>query len=398
MSDNMIYVFQPPTMTPLVSQFVGSILAHEQTAGLNSMTDIYIASDEPVVARRGAREWIRVVKENGTPWVFSDESIRAFINGIYLGEEKRLRGGAWEAALRRTGSLNPATVLGGEINGETIAIRVRCSIQRQSMGTGLGLVVRVLTQRPPGILELGLPFQLDSMVGQITNGLIVVTGPTGSGKSTTLASLISSIRSRQHVHVLTIEDPIEYEFDTEEMGVVTQREIHVDCPSFAQGVKDALRFVPDVIMVGETRDSETMRAVVRAAESGHLVMTSMHAPTVLGAISKMRALLADNQADINALASSLRLIIAQALVRGTNGSNELVYEMVPIHDRIIQQYVISGSQQDAESIRGKLLSRQIPGAVTWQERLRFLVREGKMEKERAAMLALSPEERKDFLS
>lgn len=382
-------------LKPALSRFVGALLARHGSS-LGQLTDVYVASDEPVVVRRGAGQWIGVVNGAGEPWVFDAERVRAFVNGIYTGQERPAQAPVWEQALRRLGSLHPATVLSGEVDGQAVAVRVRCSIQRQQMGSALGVVLRVLPQHVPEPEQLGLPAQLAAQMQQLGNGLVVVTGPTGSGKSTTLASLLQTLNRQRSCHILTIEDPIEYEFERAR-AVITQREIGVDVPTFAQGVKDALRFVPDVILVGETRDADTMRALVRAAESGHLVLTSMHAPTTLGCIAKMRALLGEGSADIAALAGSLRLVVAQALVHDVRGQGVLVYEQLDARDKVVQAFVFSGAAQDADAIRSKLAMRGLSGALAWQDRLRELVRHGRLTPQKAALLAQGKEEREEFM-
>lgn len=375
------------------SVFLGLLLAKE--ARLGGVTDVYLAANDPVTARRSAGDWAQVVKPDGTPWVFPLDVLRAFVNGIYSGEEQvPAASAAWDTALRRQGSLHPATVLSGDADGSAVMLRVRCTIQRQQMGVGLGIVVRSLSQSAPNIADLGLPDALRHEILRMGHGLIVVTGPTGSGKTTTLSSFLQAINTDRASHILTIEDPIEYELDRVR-SVITQREVGIDVPNFAQGIKDALRFVPDVILVGETRDADTMRACVRAAESGHLVMTSMHAPTTTGAIIKMRALLDD--ADRSALAGSLQMVMAQALVRDVTGRNVLLYEVMPGGDRAVQQLVATGDMKDAEALRSKVATRQIRGAYNWQQRLRELVRDERLLPERAAAMAQTREEREEFL-
>lgn len=376
-----------------LSAFLGVLLGRE--ARLGGVTDIHVAAGEPVMARRSAGCWVPVLHADGQPWQFGVDALRAFVNGIYTGEEQPpSTEAAWLGALKRQGSLHPATVLHGEIDGATVAFRVRCTVQRQQMGSSLGLVVRALNQHPPALTDLGLPEMLRHEVLRMSHGLIVVTGPTGSGKTTTLSSFLQIFNEERQAHILTIEDPIENEFERAK-GLVTQREIGVDVPSFAQGVKDALRFVPDVILVGETRDAETMRACVRAAESGHLVMTSMHAPTAAGAMIKMRALL--EEADRAALASSLQMVLAQALVRDVDSRNVLLYEILPGGEQAVQQLIMSGDAKDAQALRSKAAARQIRGAFSWQQRLRELVAKRRLLPERAAALAQSREEREEFL-
>lgn len=237
------------------------------------------------------------MQESGfRPWIsesiaVSHQKILAFVSGIFTGKEEvrppQAAPWPWETEFREAGSLHPATVLYtmGD-DGTPSTYRVRCTIQRQSMGESIGLVIRALHGVPESIMSLGLPLQVNRMISTSTNGLIVVTGPTGSGKSTSMAAMIEEINSSRSNNILTIEDPIEFEFERKR-SIINQRELYVDAmPSFESGVRDALRFVPDVIMVGEIRDEQTMRAVLRAAESGHLVLTSMHAPTAVATSSK----------------------------------------------------------------------------------------------------------------
>lgn len=375
-----------------LTALVGALLS-----GKYGMTDIYIASNEPVMVRLSSSVWAAVTDSNGLPHIYEQDAIRAFVNGIFLGEETShpTRPPAWDDVLKRMGSLHPAAVLNTEVDGVAQQFRVRCTIQRQAMGASIGLVIRALAQNPPVATDLGLPIWLSQYVGGMTSGLVVVTGPTGSGKSTTLASMLEHINQSRTAHILTIEDPIEFEFDRKR-SIISQREIQVDVPTFAQGVKDALRFVPDVILVGETRDSDTMQSVLRAAESGHLVMTSMHAPSALMAIGKMQALLAANTADINALSNSLAVVIAQALVRSESGQNLLVYEILNCRDKTVQSFIMSGQNTEAAAVRSKISARQIEHSVSWQERLRSLVRDNQLTPRQAAQLAQEAEEKREF--
>ena len=160
------------------------------------------------------------------------------------------------------------------------AARFRVSVLKTKGNVGV-----VLRQIPTTLLtleQIGLPGQIKDMLFK-PRGLILVTGPTGSGKSTTLASMINVINEQRDAHIITIEDPIEY-YHNHKMSIVTQREIGVDVPSFKEALKRALRQDPDVILVGEMRDLETMEAAITAAETGHLVFATLHttgaAPTV----------------------------------------------------------------------------------------------------------------------
>ena len=138
--------------------------------------------------------------------------------------------------------------------------------------------VRMLPQRVPRLATLALPAQIEQLAA-LPRGLVLVGGPTGSGKSTTLAALVDEINRREHRHILTIEDPIEYEH-VHHRSIVEQVEIGVDAPDFPTALRAALRQAPDVIVVGEMRDPETMRIALAAAETGHLVLSTVHTTDV----------------------------------------------------------------------------------------------------------------------
>ncbi|MEM2056730.1 MAG: PilT/PilU family type 4a pilus ATPase [Thermoproteota archaeon] len=180
---------------------------------------------------------------------------------------------------------------------------------------GVGIVFRYLPSnlKPPS--ELGIPeVMLD--VTNLPNGLILVTGPTGSGKSTTLASMIHHIISRKKVHVITVEDPIEFIFESK-LSQVSQREVGSNTPSFLDGLRDALREDPDVIMVGEMRDAETITMAIRAALTGHLVLSTLHTNSAAQTVDRIiETFPPEQQNNIrNILADSLRVVCSQAMFR-----------------------------------------------------------------------------------
>ncbi len=150
--------------------------------------------------------------------------------------------------------------------------RFRINVFKQR-GT-YGMAIRVIPFRIPTVDELGLPNIIKDLA-HITRGLVLITGPSGSGKSTTLASIVNQINKERRCHIITLEDPIEY-LHEHKRSIVTQREVGIDTDSFSNGLKSALRQDPDVIMVGEMRDLETMATVLTAAETGHLVLSTLH--------------------------------------------------------------------------------------------------------------------------
>ncbi|HEX3476832.1 MAG TPA: PilT/PilU family type 4a pilus ATPase [Kofleriaceae bacterium] len=195
---------------------------------------------------------------------------------------------------------------------------------------GAGVVARLIRDRVPGLTELALPAEIGAVVDQ-RDGLVLVAGPTGSGKSTTLAALIDLVDQRRAAHVITLEDPIEYRF-TSRRGVVHQREVGRHIASFAAGLRSALREAPDVILLGELRDRETIAAALTAAETGHLVLATLHAPSAAGAIDRIIDAFPETQQRQARwqLASVLRTVITQYLLPRRDGGRVPAIELVPI--------------------------------------------------------------------
>lgn len=190
--------------------------------------------------------------------------------------------------------------------------RFRVNYNRQ---LGLpGLVIRNISYNIPQLKDLSLPDILHSLVEQ-PNGIILVTGPTGSGKSTTIASLINQINITASKHIVTIEDPIEYVFNCQK-SIVTQRQVGVDTKSFSDGIKYALRQDPDVIFIGEIRDKETMEAALKASETGHLVLSTLHTNDAVQTINRIVNMFEESNRFIirRQLSETLRATIAQKLI------------------------------------------------------------------------------------
>lgn len=188
--------------------------------------------------------------------------------------------------------------------------RVNLYKQRSS----LALSMRLIPSRPPRIDELGLPATIASF-SKLTSGLILFAGPTGSGKSTSLAALIDRINQERRCHILTIEDPVEYQHQNQK-SIIHQREVGGDTKDFAKGLRAALRQDPDVILVGELRDMETMTTALHAAETGHLVLATVHASSADSAITRLVSSFPSSQQDqvLTQLAGSLQAIVCQVLL------------------------------------------------------------------------------------
>ena len=181
------------------------------------------------------------------------------------------------------------------------------------------MVIRVISYHVPTVDELNLPKSIEKF-SLFTNGIIFVTGATGSGKSSTLAAMVNHINKTQEKHIITIEDPVEYVF-TPDKSIITQRQVEIDTPSFPDGIKYALRQDPDVILIGEIRDSETMNAALKASETGHLVLATMHTNDAIQTINRALGFYEPKDRD------SVKKLIAEAL-RGT-----ISQKLIPRIDR-----------------------------------------------------------------
>ena len=191
-----------------------------------------------------------------------------------------------------------------------------------------GMVLRQIPNRMFGLRDIGMPDKIRELLYR-PRGLILVTGPTGSGKSTTLASMINYVNENRDGHIITIEDPIEYYHDHKRC-VVTQREVHVDVPSFSEAIRRALRQDPDIILVGEMRDLETIEAAISAAETGHLVFGTLHTNSAAKTVDRIVDAFPANMKDMirTQLASSLVAVISQVLCKKIGGGRIAGYEIM----------------------------------------------------------------------
>jgi twitching motility protein PilT len=206
--------------------------------------------------------------------------------------------------------------------------RFRCSVFRTR--GNIGVVMRLIPHRILTFEQLGLPFE--SIIDDLNapRGMVIVTGPTGSGKTTTLATMIDWINRNRYVHIITVEDPIEY-VHPHQKAIVTHRELYVDTTSFAFALRGALRMDPDVILVGEMRDLETMEAALMAAETGHLVFGTLH---TIGAAETINRIVdqfpVNQQEQIRAvLSEALRTVISQEILPRASGKGRVAaYEIM----------------------------------------------------------------------
>jgi len=204
--------------------------------------------------------------------------------------------------------------------------RFRVSVLRAK--GNFGMVLRQIPNKMFGLRDIGLPDKIRELLYR-PRGLILVTGPTGSGKSTTLAAMVNYINENRDGHIITIEDPVEY-YHSHKRCVVTQREVHVDVPSFAEAIRRALRQDPDIILVGEMRDLETIEAAISAAETGHLVFGTLHTNSAAKTVDRIVDAFAANMKEMirTQLASSLVAVISQVLCKKIGGGRIAAYEIM----------------------------------------------------------------------
>lgn len=206
--------------------------------------------------------------------------------------------------------------------------RFRCAVFRAR--GNISIVMRLIPSKILSFETLGLPQDSIIEVLNAHRGLVLITGPTGSGKTTTLATMMDYINANRYVHIITIEDPLEYTHP-HKRAIVTHRELHVDTPSFAYALRGALRQDPDVILVGEMRDLETMEAAITAAETGHLVFATLHTISAAESINRIiDAFPVNQQEQMRAVLSvALKTIISQTLLPRASGRGRVAaYEIL----------------------------------------------------------------------
>jgi twitching motility protein PilT len=268
--------------------------------------------------------------------------------------------------------------------------RFRVSLFRQR--GKLSLVARRVNTTVPTFAGLGLPPSIETLC-HYDQGLIILAGVTGSGKSTTIASMLDYINEREPLHILTIEDPIEFTF-TDKKSVINQREIGLDVINWSKGLKDAVREDPDIILVGELRDRDTFEAGINAAETGHLVFGTIHASTAPSTIGRILDLFPPemHHAIRQALAFNLKAIVAQKLLKSIKpGVQRVPTNEIMMVNPTIRDLIIKGEDKKLpDAIRIGFLE----GMVDFTENLRQLVERGDIDKATALEVAPNPEQLK----
>jgi twitching motility protein PilT len=262
--------------------------------------------------------------------------------------------------------------------------RFRVNIFRQR--GSYAIVMRVIAQTIPDFATLNLPPQLGE-IADLRNGIVLVTGPTGSGKSSTLAAILDKINAEKSYHILTIEDPIEF-LHLHKRSTIHQRELHSDTPSFSLALRAALRQAPKVILVGEMRDRETIEIALEAAETGHLVMSTLHTIDASKTVERIVGAfpLADQQAIRNRLSKAFRYIVSQRLIRRADGKGRVAVIEILRSTMRTRDYVEKG-ESDGKSLLDAMRDGSNEGMQHFDGELERMVRTGILDMETALSYA-----------
>jgi twitching motility protein PilT len=256
--------------------------------------------------------------------------------------------------------------------------RFRVNVFRQR-GT-YAIVMRVIPMAIPDLASLNLPPHLGE-IAELRNGIVLVTGPTGSGKSSTLAAIVNKINEEKAYHILTIEDPIEF-LHRHKKSTIHQRELHSDTPSFALALRAALRQAPKVILVGEMRDKETIEIALEAAETGHLVFSTLHTIDASKTVERIIGVfpLADQQAIRSRVSKAFRYIISQRLIPRKDGTGRVAVIEILKSTMRTREYVEKG-EGEGKTLLDAMRDGTTEGMQHFDGELDRLIREGVIDLE-----------------
>jgi twitching motility protein PilT len=283
-------------------------------------------------------------------------------------------------ALREQGSCDVSYSLPGECR-----FRVNVFVQRGSHA----IVMRVIPKSIPTFAELKLPEQLAD-IANLKNGIVLITGPTGSGKSSTMAAVLDKINETKAYHIITIEDPVEF-MHRHKRSLIHQRELHSDTPSFALALRAALRQAPKVILVGEMRDKETIEIALEAAETGHLVLSTLHTIDASKTVERVVGVFPMSEQHVirNRLAKSFRYIISQRLLPPRDGKGRVaVVEILKATVRT-REYLEKG-EQDGKTLLDAMRDGDTEGMQHFDGGIEQLIRDGIVDMETGMAYATNP--------
>lgn len=335
-----------------------------------NVSDLLVSAGHPIWIRTG----LGLEKTND---LIDQSEIQIFVNAI-LKPARRLQ-------LEASGSVDFAWEA-PSVDGQSYA-RLRGNVFRQA--NGLAIALRPINRQVPTLSELSLPQSLASL-GNLQGGLVLVVGTTGSGKSTTLAALVNLINQTHARHILTLEDPIEFVYPPQK-SLIHQREVGTHVDSFASGLRAALRESPDILLVGEMRDKETVSLVLTAAETGHLVLSTLHSGSAAMAIDRIVDLFPEHQQAqvLLQLAGTLRTIVNQRLLTGIHPNLRF-----PVLEILNVNYAVSALIREGKThqLATQIQTGRDDGMISLDASLLELVRAGKISQDMALANAREPQE------
>jgi twitching motility protein PilT len=271
-----------------------------------------------------------------------------------------------------------------EFDGATQYQFARARINIFESLRGPGMVLRLIPMKIPTMEQLGLPIVFRD-VCDVQKGLILITGPTGSGKSTTLAAMIDYINKEQAKHIITIEDPIEF-IHKSRRSLIKQREVGIHTHEFDNALKASLREDPDIILVGEMRDKATVNTALKAAQTGHLVLGTLHTSSAVKTLDRILTLYSAEEREslLVAIAESLVCIISQGLCRTTDGKRAAFHDIL-VNTEAVKDYIRGGKNDEIIEL---MRDGEYHGMITTNQSLFSLYQEGRISDEVA--LAMSP--------
>jgi len=283
-------------------------------------------------------------------------------------------------SLEKNGSADLSFSVAGEAR-----FRVNIFKQRGSHA----IVMRLIPMKPPQFKDYNLPQQLTE-VADIKNGIVLVTGPAGSGKSSTLAAMIDLINETHAYHIVTIEDPIEF-LHNHKNSTIHQRELHSDTPSFSIALRAALRQAPKVILVGEMRDRETIEVALEAAETGHLVLSTLHTIDASKTVDRIIGVFPKNEERVirTRIAQSFRFIISQRLIPRADGNGRIAAIEILKSTMRTRDYIEKG-ESEGKSLIDAMEQGDHEGMQTFDRVIETFIREGILTPEGALPYASNP--------
>jgi twitching motility protein PilT len=313
------------------------------------------------------------VKVAGLP-PLGPEDTRRIAEELIAGNQQAL------TALREQGSCDISYSLPGQCR-----FRVNIFMQRGSHA----IVMRVIPKSIPTFAELKLPEQL-AEIADLKNGIVLITGPTGSGKSSTMAAVLDRINETKAYHIITIEDPVEF-MHRHKRSIIHQRELHSDTPSFALALRAALRQAPKVILVGEMRDKETIEIALEAAETGHLVLSTLHTIDASKTVERVVGVfpMAEQQVIRNRLAKSFRYIISQRLLPAKDGKGRVVVLEILKATVRTREYLEKG-EQEGKTLLDAMRDGDTEGMQYFDGGIEQLIRAGAIELDTGLAYATNP--------